>query len=136
MNRLVSFVLAVSIMVCSSSYAVEQDKALHFGVSTGINTATYVVLSGMLGRGTDVRVPALVVSSLLTLGVGFVKEFDDAAQREQLGQKFQIDGGDMAANMIGIAVSAAAIYFIDIHNSKSSHSLKVNSSGAQFAYKF
>lgn len=90
------------------------DKFEHVGVSAGLNVAFYTLFSGALGRGIDIRPGALVMSSVLTLGIGFMKEADDSYRMHVP----TLDGGDLAADMIGVGISALGIYLVDIRGKK------------------
>lgn len=90
---------------------VGSDKFAHVGMSALLTTGTYLFLSGFTGREVQLRGPALIGASAFALGIGLAFEVADA-------QNGWIDGGDMAANIIGVALSATLIYTLDIHDIK------------------
>lgn len=103
---------ALSILLFCGSLQAEMgfDKVEHVAVSAGLNTAFYTLFTGGLGRGTDIRVPCLVASSALTLLVGFTTEVNDSVTTRSP----TLDGGDFAADVVGVAASSLAIWLLDI----------------------
>lgn len=87
------------------------DKFLHAGTSAALTTAVYFTMSAFTGREQQLKVPALIGSSILVLAVGLGGEVIDAGERPA-GQRY-LDGGDMAANAIGVGVAAGLIYLLD-----------------------
>lgn len=107
--------LIVMMSLAHLSYAeIGADKFAHAGVSAGLNLTFYTLFSNALGREVGIRPGALVMSSMLTLGIGLMKEVDDSV----VTHSPYLDGGDLAADLVGIGVSALGIYLVDIHGQK------------------
>ena len=90
---------------------VGNDKLLHAGTSAVLTTAVYFTMSAFTGREQQLKVPALIGSSILVLAIGLGAEVIDAGERPK-GQRY-LDGSDLAANAIGVGVAAGLIYLLD-----------------------
>lgn len=104
--------LLLALLLCSASQAeIGGDKFLHAGTSAVLTTAVYFTMSAFTGREQQLKVPALIGSSILVLAVGLGAEVIDAGERP-VGQR-HLDGGDLAANAIGVGIAAGLIYLLD-----------------------
>lgn len=104
--------LLLALLLCSASQAeIGGDKLLHAGTSAVLTTAVYFTMSAFTGRDQQLKLPALIGSSILVLAVGLGSEVVDAGERPP-GQRY-LDGGDMAANIVGVGVAAGLIYLLD-----------------------
>ena len=90
------------------SQAVEQDKVLHFGVSTAI------------GAGSQLYFEDTTKSALTCMGVGVAKELMDEADYGGFDEK------DLIADAIGCAVGISGVKFIQIYQDGDAVGLGVN----------
>lgn len=88
------------------------DKIAHVGVSGAIVTGVYFTMSAFTGRDPETKLPALIGATVMGMAVGLAGELMDAGERPA-GQRY-IDGGDMAANLVGVGLAAGLIYFLDV----------------------
>jgi hypothetical protein len=109
-----SFVVCILFFQCTWAYAVEPDKVAHVVASAAITSALYLAMSAITGRSKQVRKESIVAASAFALAAGLAKETVDSMDN---GNR-RIDGGDMAANLLGIGVAVGTIYLLDIHNVK------------------
>lgn len=106
---------AVIMLLCSAGFAeIGADKFEHAGVSAALNGLTYTLCTGALGRSVDIRPGCLVASTFMTGMVGVLTEVNDSVNTHSP----TLDTGDLAADAVGLAVSALVIYTIDIHGQK------------------
>jgi hypothetical protein len=115
--KYLSVVLALTLLLsCSKTFAIDGNTPLHVVASAGLTAASYVMLSGMLGRGEDIKPAALGMAVGLSTLVGLGKEVMDT---EQTGGKWTPNNTeDMVANAIGNAISAYIIYRLDFNLDK------------------
>jgi len=104
------------ILLSQAANALDNNSLLHVGVSSGATIAGYTILSNVLGRSTEVRLPSLVMAGGLTLLAGFSKEVMDTEYTR--GKWTHYNTEDMIVNSVSTGVTMLAIYFIDIHNEK------------------
>lgn len=108
------FMVIVGLLLSSMVHAeIGFDKFEHVGVSAGLNFAFYYALSRGMGGEVRIRPGVLVMSSMMTGMIGVIKEVTDTSKSSP-----NLDTGDLAADAIGIAISAATIYAIDIYGKK------------------
>jgi hypothetical protein len=115
--KYLSVVLALTLLLsCSKTFAIDGNTPLHVVASAGLTAASYVMLSGMLGRGEDIKPAALGMAVGLSTLVVLGKEVMDT---EQTGGKWTPNNTeDMVANAIGNAISAYIIYRLDFNLDK------------------
>lgn len=99
-------------LLCTPCVAeIGADKAAHVATSAVLTTAAYFTMSAFTGREQQLKLPALIGSSILVFAVGLGAEVIDAGERPA-GQRY-LDGGDLAANAIGVGIAAGLIYLLD-----------------------
>lgn len=107
-----TLLLTLLLLASNQCYSeIGSDKLAHFGVSAGLTTAMYFTMSAFTGREQELKLPALIGSSIFAFGLGLGMEVIDAGERP-VGQRY-LDGGDLAANAIGVGVAAGLIYLLD-----------------------
>lgn len=112
-------IITIALLLNTSIYAegfgqVDGNSFAHVGMSAAINSVMYIGLSRMMRSEQELKLPLLIGTSSFTLLIGLAVETSDAIER---GDR-RIDPADMGANILGVAASATAIYFLDIHNVK------------------
>ena len=94
MKLLLKSSLFILLFVSISSYGIEKDKWLHFGVSTAgsfsISLVTYAF------TGNESKLFAATIGGTAMFLIGFSKEIMD------LKYNMQLDRGDIAANLVGV----------------------------------
>jgi len=91
------------ITLCSGGFAVETDKAAHFGVSYALQTGMYGLSKKAFRLKRD---EALVFSIVTTLLVTSAAEYMG-------GPNSKVDGKDILANGLGIGAASATILMFD-----------------------
>lgn len=98
---LTAFTLISSDTLAQDSFSLrDQDKQLHLISSYALNLSMYKIVNKYVVKD---KTAAMLVSSLLTLGIGVTKELCDK----------QFSWGDMQANSIGIGLSIGFVLLID-----------------------
>jgi hypothetical protein len=120
-------ILAMLLIPTAQAYGeVDGNSVLHFGVSATINSVLYLSLSRAMKLEREEKLPLLIGTSAFTLVVGLGMEAADSIERNDRN----IDLADMGANVLGVGLSAAAIYFLDIDN------VKPTATGLQIGWEF
>lgn len=91
------------ILFTSGAFAVETDKAAHFGISYAMQTTTYgFARKAFRMEKTDALIFSLFSTVLLTTAAEYMG-----------GPNSHFDGGDIQANILGAGVSAGTVLMFD-----------------------
>jgi len=87
----------------SSGFAVETDKAAHFGISYAFNTGMY----GLSKKAFRLKQKdAMIFAAFTTIVLSTAAEYMG-------GPGSRVDGGDIKANILGTAASSVTILMFD-----------------------
>ncbi len=93
------------------------DKVAHFGVSAALVGTLYIFpMFGLKGETKQQKSISLFGAAGMTLMLGLAKEVSDA-------QNGHLDGGDMAANILGTLAMTVLIYHLDIKGTPTSNGI-------------
>jgi|GEM_PF-6749269 hypothetical protein len=115
MLKLILILLAALFLSTNVAFGeVGTDKFAHAGVSYALNMTLYGVFKKAMQLEGDQKYEALIMSIPLVLTMGLAKEAMDVGECERRRlRNCQFDTADMAANIIGIAVSTATVFVFD-----------------------
>lgn len=101
MKKLVTILMLI--LFTSGAFAIETDKAAHFGLSYAMHTTTYgFARKAFRLEKKDALIFSLFSTVLLTTAAEYMG-----------GPGSKVDGGDIKANVLGAGISAGTILMFD-----------------------
>lgn len=86
------------------------DKIAHVAVGGALTTAVYFTMSAFTGREQEMKMPALIGAAVIGSALVLGGEIIDTEHTKG----HCIDGGDLAAGLIGVGLAASLIYIFDV----------------------
>lgn len=108
---ILAFALILAMCKAAKGETFDGNTPLHVGVAGALTGGLYLTFSAFTGRREEAKVPSLV-SAMVFAGAGcFLSELTDTDHTPG----HRLDGGDLAADALGIVLMGTIIYFVDIH---------------------